>query len=162
MQYTIGWKTYSGTDPSIPHSLRVCRNNCRVPTERALNLGASMGDLLFKLQPESPVICSEPDVTFMRIPDDGKVMLLMASDGLFNYLPESLNKDKHQNDFLVKKCVQRQAPTIFGLGRSMYRLIGWVFDIAEFRCNRTSSILERFCQRKGTVDVYLHTGSLIY
>jgi serine/threonine protein phosphatase PrpC len=78
---------------------------CSVPTERALNLGASMGDLLFKLHPESPVICSEPDVTFTRIPDDGKAILLMASDGLFNYLPESLSKDKQQNEYLVKKYV---------------------------------------------------------
>lgn len=81
----------------------VAANNIGVPTERALNLGAAMGDLLFKLQRDRPVIRSEPDVTFTRLPDEGKCLLLMATDGLFNYLPESLTKERQQNDYLTSK-----------------------------------------------------------
>lgn len=64
-----------------------------------------MGDLLFKLHGDRPVIMSQPDVSFVPLPDDGKCILLMASDGLFNYLPENLTKDRQQNDYLTSQYV---------------------------------------------------------
>lgn len=81
------------------------RCHCRVPTERMLNLGASMGDLLFKLHDDSQVIRSDPDVSFVKLPKEGKCMLLAASDGLWNYLPENLAKDKQMNDFVMNRYV---------------------------------------------------------
>eukprot|EP00124_Ichthyophonus_hoferi_P003153 Ihof_evm4s258 gene=Ihof_evmTU4s258 len=102
-------KTFRVPQPYY-HFLRRCRvrplpanaiNNIGVPTQRALNLGASMGDLLFKLQPERPILCSVPAVRFVLMPEEGKCMMLMASDGLFNYLPDHLSTDKQQNEFLT-------------------------------------------------------------
>jgi serine/threonine protein phosphatase PrpC len=54
-----------------------------IPVERSINLGGSMGDLLFKLKKDSPVLLNTPDVTFHEVPRDLKVILLMSSDGLW-------------------------------------------------------------------------------
>jgi serine/threonine protein phosphatase PrpC len=63
-----------------------------------------MGDLLFKLKKDSPVLLNTPDVTFHEVPRDLKVILLMSSDGLWNYLPEDkLNRVSAQNKFVFNK-----------------------------------------------------------
>lgn len=41
-----------------------------------MNVGASMGDLLFKLDPEKPIINSRPAVNFKRLSGKGEVIVL--------------------------------------------------------------------------------------
>ncbi|KNC87778.1 hypothetical protein SARC_00036 [Sphaeroforma arctica JP610] len=80
----------------------LCDNDIGVPTRRGLNLGGTMGDLLFKLDSEKPIMRSIPDVSFVKIadPEEEKTVLLMMSDGLVNFLPGSRIKRVEQNDFI--------------------------------------------------------------
>eukprot|EP01134_Creolimax_fragrantissima_P001202 CFRG1202T1 len=99
------------TQQNIYHGMKGCRvkplyrishNNLGVPTQRGINLGSTMGDLLFKLHRDNPIMPSIPDVSYIKVPDVGKekALLFMMSDGLMNFLPGQLHKQSQQNDHI--------------------------------------------------------------
>jgi serine/threonine protein phosphatase PrpC len=59
-----------------------------------LNMGGSMGDLLFKIEP--PVISCRPDVSVVKIDESVDNVLLIATDGIWDHLnwqePEKQNE----------------------------------------------------------------------
>jgi len=55
-----------------------------IPHLKTLNLAATMGDVLFKL--DGGVISSRPDVTFVELHPRAEHLLLFASDGLWDHL----------------------------------------------------------------------------
>ncbi|KAG0223063.1 hypothetical protein BGX31_008726 [Mortierella sp. GBA43] len=52
----------------------------------SINLGACIGDVLYKLDPAKPVLSCKPDITFIDISDIQYGYVLMASDGLWDYV----------------------------------------------------------------------------
>ncbi|KAG0351278.1 Protein phosphatase 1L [Podila minutissima] len=52
----------------------------------SVNLGACIGDVLYKLDPVNPVLSCTPDVTFIDITKIQQGYLIMASDGLWDYV----------------------------------------------------------------------------
>ncbi|KAF9110912.1 Protein phosphatase 1L [Mortierella sp. AM989] len=52
----------------------------------SINLGACIGDVLYKLDPVNPVLSCKPDITFIDITTIQHGYLLMASDGLWDYV----------------------------------------------------------------------------
>ncbi|KAF9998595.1 Protein phosphatase 1L [Entomortierella chlamydospora] len=52
----------------------------------SVNLGACIGDVLYKLDPVNPVLSCKPDITFIDISKIQQGFLLMASDGLWDYV----------------------------------------------------------------------------
>ncbi|KAF8942101.1 Protein phosphatase 1L [Haplosporangium gracile] len=52
----------------------------------SVNLGACIGDVLYKLDPVNPVLSCKPDITFIDITSIQHGYLLMASDGLWDYV----------------------------------------------------------------------------
>ncbi|KAI8604852.1 phosphatase 2C-like domain-containing protein [Dissophora ornata] len=52
----------------------------------SVNLGACIGDVLYKLDPANPVLGCKPDITFIDVTDIQQGFLLMASDGLWDYV----------------------------------------------------------------------------
>ncbi|KAG9065762.1 Protein phosphatase 1L [Linnemannia hyalina] len=52
----------------------------------SVNLGACIGDVLYKLDPVNPVLSCKPDITFIDITNIHQGYLLMASDGLWDYV----------------------------------------------------------------------------
>ncbi|KAF9941970.1 hypothetical protein BGZ65_000311 [Modicella reniformis] len=52
----------------------------------SVNLGACIGDVLYKLDPINPVLSCKPDITFIDTTDIQQGFLLMASDGLWDYV----------------------------------------------------------------------------
>ncbi|KAF9899095.1 hypothetical protein BX616_003286 [Lobosporangium transversale] len=52
----------------------------------SINLGACIGDVLYKLDPVKPILSSKPDITFIDISSIQHGYLLMASDGLWDYV----------------------------------------------------------------------------
>ncbi|GJJ76631.1 hypothetical protein EMPS_08990 [Entomortierella parvispora] len=52
----------------------------------SVNLGACIGDVLYKLDPVNPVLNCTPDITFIDISNIQHGYLLMASDGLWDYV----------------------------------------------------------------------------
>ncbi|KAG0261777.1 Protein phosphatase 1L [Mortierella polycephala] len=52
----------------------------------SVNLGACIGDVLYKLDPVNPVLSCKPDITFIDISKIQHGYLLMASDGLWDYV----------------------------------------------------------------------------
>ncbi|KAG0319063.1 Protein phosphatase 1L [Dissophora globulifera] len=52
----------------------------------SVNLGACIGDVLYKLDPVNPVLGCKPDITFIDITNIQQGFLLMASDGLWDYV----------------------------------------------------------------------------
>ncbi|KAF9201075.1 Protein phosphatase 1L [Haplosporangium sp. Z 27] len=52
----------------------------------SINLGACIGDVLYKLDPVNPVLSCKPDITFIDITTIQNGYLLMASDGLWDYV----------------------------------------------------------------------------
>ncbi|KAG0317156.1 Protein phosphatase 1L [Linnemannia gamsii] len=52
----------------------------------SVNLGACIGDVLYKLDPVNPVLSCKPDITFIDITSIQQGYLLMASDGLWDYV----------------------------------------------------------------------------
>ncbi|KAJ1552900.1 hypothetical protein HK405_009641, partial [Cladochytrium tenue] len=55
-----------------------------VSHRRTLNLTATMGDLLFKINP--PVLSPRPDISFMRLDASRDYALVMATDGVWDHL----------------------------------------------------------------------------
>ncbi|KAF9421213.1 Protein phosphatase 1L [Podila epigama] len=66
-EYGIPWRTRNGQCASV-------------------NLGACIGDILYKLDPVNPVLSCTPDVTFIDISEIQQGYMLMASDGLWDYV----------------------------------------------------------------------------
>lgn len=62
----------------------------------SVNLGACLGDVLYKLDPVNPVLNCTPDVTFVDITKIEQGFLLMASDGLWDYIQRG-SKVQEQN-----------------------------------------------------------------
>ncbi|KAF9921326.1 Protein phosphatase 1L [Linnemannia zychae] len=52
----------------------------------SVNLGACIGDVLYKLDPVNPVLSCKPDITFTDVSSIQQGYLLMASDGLWDYV----------------------------------------------------------------------------
>ncbi|KAF9133654.1 Protein phosphatase 1L [Mortierella sp. 14UC] len=62
----------------------------------SVNLGACIGDVLYKLDPVNPVLSCKPDITFIDITSIQQGYLLMASDGLWDYVQRG-GKIQEQN-----------------------------------------------------------------
>jgi len=65
---------------------------------RTLNMGATMGDLLFKIEPA--VLSNEPDVTFNKLNTNKDYLLVIASDGVWDYLKYDYNATQMNNNLL--------------------------------------------------------------
>ncbi|KAG0196609.1 hypothetical protein BGX28_009946 [Mortierella sp. GBA30] len=52
----------------------------------SVNLGACIGDVLYKLDPVNPILSCKPDITFIDISTIQEGFLLMATDGLWDYV----------------------------------------------------------------------------
>ncbi|KAI8596284.1 phosphatase 2C-like domain-containing protein [Dissophora ornata] len=52
----------------------------------SINLGACIGDVLYKLDTAKPVLSCKPDITFIDVTTIQQGYLLMASDGLWDYV----------------------------------------------------------------------------
>ncbi|KAG0318844.1 hypothetical protein BGZ99_005433 [Dissophora globulifera] len=52
----------------------------------SINLGACIGDVLYKLDPVKPILSNKPDITFIDTTTIPHGFLLMASDGLWDYV----------------------------------------------------------------------------
>ncbi|KAF9581236.1 Protein phosphatase 1L [Lunasporangiospora selenospora] len=52
----------------------------------SVNLGACIGDVLYKLDPVNPVLSCKPDITFIDTTEIQQGFLLMATDGLWDYV----------------------------------------------------------------------------
>ncbi|KAG0271295.1 Protein phosphatase 1L [Linnemannia exigua] len=62
----------------------------------SVNLGACIGDVLYKLDPVNPVLSCKPDITFIDITNIQQGFLLMASDGLWDYVKKA-HRTQDQN-----------------------------------------------------------------
>ncbi|KAG0239653.1 hypothetical protein BGX31_002582 [Mortierella sp. GBA43] len=62
----------------------------------SINLGACIGDVLYKLDPAKPILNCKPDITFIDLSDNHYGYLLMASDGLWDYVQRG-GKVQEQN-----------------------------------------------------------------
>ncbi|ORX45956.1 protein serine/threonine phosphatase 2C [Piromyces finnis] len=65
---------------------------------RTLNMGATMGDLLFKIEPA--VLSNEPDVTFNKLNANKDYLLVIASDGVWDYLKYDYSATQMNNNLL--------------------------------------------------------------
>ncbi|KAF8946296.1 hypothetical protein BGZ47_000903 [Haplosporangium gracile] len=63
----------------------------------SVNLGACIGDVLYKLDPVNPVLSCKPDITFIDISNIQQGFLLMASDGLWDYVQKGHHRTQDQN-----------------------------------------------------------------
>ncbi|KAF9584438.1 Protein phosphatase 1L [Lunasporangiospora selenospora] len=52
----------------------------------SVNLGACVGDVLYKLNLTQPILSNRPDITFIDVSDIQQGYLLIASDGLWDYV----------------------------------------------------------------------------
>ncbi|KAJ1546297.1 hypothetical protein HK405_007226 [Cladochytrium tenue] len=66
-----------------------------VSHRRTLNLTATMGDLLFKLEPA--VLSAAPDVRFVRLLDGRDYAVVMASDGVWDHLHVQDEPERQNN-----------------------------------------------------------------
>ncbi|KAG9299794.1 hypothetical protein G9A89_013154 [Geosiphon pyriformis] len=90
-------------------------NNLGIPYRNSkqvnlsLNVASTFGDLLFKLNPEKPVVDCISDVSFVKLGDGAKEtgdqFMLMSSDGLFDHLWEE--KPEEQNRGVLRRIVQK-------------------------------------------------------
>ncbi|CAG8462583.1 5367_t:CDS:2 [Paraglomus brasilianum] len=92
----------------------------------SLNVAATIGDLLFKLDPNKPVVSCVPDVYFTRLDrlsdTSGRGFLLMSTDGLFDHMYAS--KPEVQN-----LTIATQVGRKIDIGESP-------MDIVKHLCNR--------------------------
>ncbi|KAL6599456.1 protein serine/threonine phosphatase 2C [Neocallimastix californiae] len=65
---------------------------------RTLNMGATMGDLLFKIEPA--VLSNDPDVTFNKLNANKDYLLVIASDGVWDYLKYDYSATQMNNNLL--------------------------------------------------------------
>ncbi|KAJ3194952.1 hypothetical protein HK101_001466 [Irineochytrium annulatum] len=63
-----------------------------VSHKRTLNLTATMGDLLFKIEPA--VLSPVPDVGFVRLETDREYAMVMATDGIWDHLKVQGDEEK--------------------------------------------------------------------
>lgn len=69
---------------------------------RTLNLTATMGDLLFKLDP--PVMSPEPDVQFIPLDFSIEYLLIACTDGIWDHL--QVNKSPVQNTTVLDQIIR--------------------------------------------------------
>ncbi|KAJ3118074.1 Protein phosphatase 1D [Phlyctochytrium bullatum] len=67
-----------------------------VSHKRTLNLTATMGDLLFKIEPA--ILSPVPDVKFVRLAKDREYVILLATDGVWDHLR---NQSSHVDQNLL-------------------------------------------------------------
>ncbi|KAG0218667.1 hypothetical protein BGX33_006421 [Mortierella sp. NVP41] len=65
----------------------------------SVNLGACIGDVLYKLDPVNPVLSCKPDITFIDTTSIQQGFLLMASDGLWDYVQRG-SRSQDQNSIV--------------------------------------------------------------
>ncbi|KAI9340774.1 hypothetical protein DFJ73DRAFT_549943 [Zopfochytrium polystomum] len=70
-----------------------------VSHRRTLNLTATMGDLLFKINP--PVLSPRPDIHFMKLESDRDYVVVMATDGVWDHLLAQ-GSEVGQNEAVLK------------------------------------------------------------
>jgi len=80
-----------------------------VSHRRALNLTATMGDVLFKLAPA--ILSAIPDVTFYPLDEDKEYVLVSGTDGVWDHLRLQLFQES-QNELLIRH-VGRLMETVF-------------------------------------------------
>jgi len=73
-------------------------NEIGISNMRTLNMGATMGDLLFKIEPA--VLSNEPDVTFNKLNMNKDYLLVIASDGVWDYLKYDYSATQMNNNLL--------------------------------------------------------------
>jgi serine/threonine protein phosphatase PrpC len=77
---------------------------------RTLNLTATLGDLLFKIEP--PILSSAPDFSFIKL-EKTEHLLIMATDGLWDHMvPET---HALQNEMMVEKVTSMLSNTLENL-----------------------------------------------
>ncbi|KAF9982820.1 hypothetical protein BGZ75_005706, partial [Mortierella antarctica] len=59
----------------------------------SVNLGACIGDVLYKLDPANPILTCKPDITFIDVSAIQDGFLLMATDGLWDYVKDGGRRD---------------------------------------------------------------------
>ncbi|KAF9275596.1 hypothetical protein BGZ68_010660, partial [Mortierella alpina] len=59
----------------------------------SVNLGACIGDVLYKLDPANPILSCKPDITFIDVSTIHNGFLLMATDGLWDYVKDGGRRD---------------------------------------------------------------------
>ena len=82
------------------HSDEIANVGCS--HRRTLNLTATLGDLLFKIEPA--IISSVPDFSFIKL-HNSESILIMATDGLWDHL--TAHKAVVQNETIVEKVTQK-------------------------------------------------------
>jgi serine/threonine protein phosphatase PrpC len=97
-----------------------------------LNMGGSMGDLLFKIEPA--VISSRPDVSIVKIDNTVDNILLIATDGIWDHL--SWQDPDDQNDEIMSYISKN---------------LGEDTEISEELLNKITS---KLVKREGNLDLY--------
>ncbi|KAF9563539.1 hypothetical protein EC968_004811 [Mortierella alpina] len=59
----------------------------------SVNLGACIGDILYKLDAANPILTCKPDITFIDVSAIQDGFLLMATDGLWDYVKDGGRRD---------------------------------------------------------------------
>ena len=78
--------------------------NVGLSHRRTLNLTATLGDLLFKLDP--PVMSGEPDVTFVPLNPHSEYILIVCTDGVWDHLRvQSVGADA-QNEVVLEQVTR--------------------------------------------------------
>lgn len=94
-----GTKPYTdlvGTRIYRPVNQRI--SDIGISNMRTLNMGATMGDLLFKIEPS--ILSNEPDVTFNKLNTNKDYLLVIASDGVWDYLKYDYSTTQMNNNLL--------------------------------------------------------------
>jgi serine/threonine protein phosphatase PrpC len=97
-----------------------------------LNMSSSMGNVLFKLNAAAPVISCIPEVSFTYLPPDQPCLLVMATDGFWNYLPTEAKRPQLQNHLVVDR---------------IGRLLSTLLNPAELDCY-LPTVMENFSGRE--------------
>jgi len=86
----VGTRIYRAVNEKI--------NEIGISNMRTLNMGATMGDLLFKIEPA--VLSNEPDVTFNKLNTNKDYLLVIATDGVWDYLKYDYSATQMNNNLL--------------------------------------------------------------
>ncbi|KAJ3218149.1 hypothetical protein HDU67_006553 [Dinochytrium kinnereticum] len=115
---------------------------------RTLNLTATMGDVLFKVDP--PVLTPEPDVTFLLLDPSRDYTLVMATDGVWDHLRSqfrlTLRETPPPSDdpAVPTPVVSHLLPSSSALSAFLLGPDATVFGLREDVCALPESVLEAF------------------
>ncbi|CAJ0842220.1 21430_t:CDS:2 [Entrophospora sp. SA101] len=134
------------------------QNPYGMQSDLSLNLGDTMGDLYFKLDP--PLFPCDADVDYIVMESGTNYIGILAPDGLWDHLKVNLpgeggiGGDESSNKLSETESVQQQ-PFFYKLGssRSHNILTGeQLYDLARALCDRTKDSLDIFEKDQGRYD----------